>query len=638
MGGDWRFFWQDNISALAHAPSAWDPVLNSGFGTSGLSIMWLDSYLQLTASLSILLHIPWFWISLIFWILPPIIIAFLSAFFLFKNIFPLQKNYAFLSGIIYASNTYFLLVFSGGQLGVSFAYALIPFIFYGFYCSFKNLSLQNSLICGLFLAILMLFDPRFVILFLGILTLYWLFVSFEKRVFGRQIFYIFIIPLGIVFLLHLFWILPLLLAPKNVLPQNFTSTNEFIFFSFTDFSHSLALLHPNWPDNMFGKVSFMKGEFLLLPIIAFSSLFFLSKKKSLLPVSNRFILFFVLLGLLGSFLAKGANEPFKQLNIFLFDYFPAMSLFRDATKFYLFVALSYAILIPIALFSFATILQRRFKQFSSVHVVISLTFILLWFALLIGSSQGKVISKFYPKVVPQEYQQLRDTIAADTDFARTLWIPSVQRYAYSSTNHPAMGIKELEKVVDKDIQKKLTSTESARIFKNMSIRYVIVPFDSEKEFFTKNNEYNTDGRDKIVNQLKKVSWLKQNSNFHQISLFTVANTKDHFWSSNKNAKITYEQSSPTYYTVSVKNARKDDRIVFSEQYDPQWHFVAQATNEKLSNMRYEHIFNSIVIPDNGDYILTVSYKTQEFVGIGLFLSGSSLVTLLGALIYLRRRR
>ena len=35
--------------------------------------------------------------------------------------------------------------------------------------------------------------------------------------------------------------------------------------------HALSLLHPNWPENLFGKVYFLQPEFLILPILAFSA-------------------------------------------------------------------------------------------------------------------------------------------------------------------------------------------------------------------------------------------------------------------------------------------------------------------------------------------------------------------------------
>ncbi len=58
------------------------------------------------------------------------------------------------------------------------------------------------------------------------------------------------------------------------LDNDLTNPGMLHFLSFADFSHTLAFLHPNWPENLFGKVYFLQPEFLLLPVIAFSALFF----------------------------------------------------------------------------------------------------------------------------------------------------------------------------------------------------------------------------------------------------------------------------------------------------------------------------------------------------------------------------
>ena len=83
-------------------------------------------------------------------------------------------------------------------------------------------------------------------------------------------------------LLNLYWVLPLLMLKENTLDalgSAYTTVGALRFFSFADFSHSLSLLHPNWPENLFGKTYFLQPEFLLLPMLAFSSLLFVKSLK-----------------------------------------------------------------------------------------------------------------------------------------------------------------------------------------------------------------------------------------------------------------------------------------------------------------------------------------------------------------------
>src|SRR5207247_1280407 len=85
-------------------------------------------------------------------------------------------------------------------------------------------------------------------------------------------------------------------------------------------------------------------EFLVIPIFAYSGLLFLKNAKK-----PRVLLSFAFIGLVGAFLAKGANEPFGILYLWLFDHFPGFIMFRDPSKFYLLVAIAYSILITFSL-------------------------------------------------------------------------------------------------------------------------------------------------------------------------------------------------------------------------------------------------------------------------------------------------
>ena len=164
--GDFRFFWPENIKFFAHVPYAWDSSLNTGIGISSINTIWITSFLNLTSFFSYL-GIPWFIINLVFWIIPALLIAFLGAFFLFRNIISKNIVYSLLSGIIFTTNTYFLTIFLGGQQGVAFAYALMPLVFLTFINLLRNTNLRSSIIFSLALSLQLLFDPRFFLLTLG---------------------------------------------------------------------------------------------------------------------------------------------------------------------------------------------------------------------------------------------------------------------------------------------------------------------------------------------------------------------------------------------------------------------------------------------------------------------------------------
>src|SRR5690242_7249399 len=116
LGGDFRFFWSENIGTIVHLPYAWDPSLNTGLGSSDSSLLWINTYLYLTGFLSTL-GLSWNLISLLFWVLPVFLFSFFFATLLFKHLFPQKKWFSLLSGLVFAANTYILMVEFGGQMG-----------------------------------------------------------------------------------------------------------------------------------------------------------------------------------------------------------------------------------------------------------------------------------------------------------------------------------------------------------------------------------------------------------------------------------------------------------------------------------------------------------------------------------------
>jgi len=257
-------------------------------------------------------------------------------------------------------------------MGVALAYSLSPLVLLKFIqfidasydLRFKIYDLRIIVMNGLLLALLICFDLRLAYLILGAVMLYGLFCSLVKRrfiIFLSVICYLlFVICISAA--VHLFWILPLVMVRTGsvLVGEDFTNVGMLRFLSVADFSHALALLAPNWPENLFGKVYFLQPEFLALPLFAFSALALkeqitdnreqIGNKEQI--TDNReqmFIRYFAILALLGAFLAKGANPPFGGMYVWLFEHVPGFIMFRDPTKFYLYIALGYSVLIPYTL-------------------------------------------------------------------------------------------------------------------------------------------------------------------------------------------------------------------------------------------------------------------------------------------------
>jgi hypothetical protein len=390
-----------------------------------------------------------------------------------------------------------------------------------------------------------------------------------------------------------------------VIPSGFSGSGNFKFFSFADFSHALSLLHPNWPENIFGKVYFLDPKFLILPLIAFSSLLF---------VKNKNILYFALISLFGIFLAKGANPPFGEINSWFFSHVPGMSMFRDPTKWYVLIVLGYSILIPYSL-------KEISKYFKFIPILFAIYFLFLI---------NPIFAYLKLHQVPQEYVQLKNFLNNQNTFSRTLWIPQWQRYGYFSNTHPAIGRYE---IFDTYNNKKMVGElkNDQELLSELSVKYVIVPFDSEGEMFTNYRKYSDLEYQKVVNGISSIGWLKPVANFGKIKVFEPPFAKDHFFSSSKNLKVSYKFINPSSYEVKVENAKKGDILVFSEGYDKNW--VAEAFGLRVQSKKFNAMLNSFKLPQDGTYALKVYFQPQKWVNIGLVLSLLSLISAIGLIIF-----
>jgi hypothetical protein len=616
VGGDWKFFWPENLKEILSYSSVWDSSLNTGIGKDSLSILWLNSYLAYFSHfLTQILNIPWNIAEKLIFFWPIILISFFSAFFLSRT-FVKDILLNILSGVIYLLNTYALMIFSGGQVGVALAYAIAPFILSRFIKLIDKQAsdFRSSLIAGLALSIQILFDPRIAILSMIMVFIYFL---FNCRQLIKNIFIVFIFPFIVVVFLHMFWILPIIVSNINPIATAFgnsgVSSGFVKFLSFASFENAISLLHPNWPENIFGKIGFMKSEFILIPILAFSSLLFVRSRK---------ILSFIFLGILGAFLAKGSNPPFGGIYAWLTDNVGLFVAYRDPTKWYIFITIAYSILIPLSLWSISKWISKKWKL-SNVPVIV---FVVYFLFLLQPLFLGQVKGTFIQHKMPQEYDQLRTFISEQPEFFRTLWIPSVQRFGFFSNNHPAISGEELLRSSDPNKIIQFISKNEV-VLQDLGIKYIIVPFDSEGEIFLKNRKYdNKQYRDAVI-KLEKISFLKETRVFDKITVFELIGSKDHFWiNSQDSSSLTYFKIDPTEYRVNVENAKKGDSLVFSEGFSPNWN--AELADYSLKSISFDGKLNSFILPKDGSYFLKISYLPAEWGKIGAYISFSSLAVIL----------
>lgn len=634
--GDLPYYWDTYINEFT-IPYIWNPHWPTGLGGNQAVVLPLKLYFHLPIIIFVhYLHIPWEVIERVVFFFVFFALSIYSSYLLTKS---------WLGSLIYAGNTWILMVISGGQMGIALSYAIAPLVLWQFIRLINTVHMQvyrgsrllHSILAGVIFSLQIMFDVRIGYILAFAVFVYFLLslLSFRNKQKNHRVIplllYALLIPASITVLLNAYWILPLVFSGTSLSAVNIQPTLEQVkFFSFATFPNAIGLLHPNWPENIFGKVSFMKAEFLLLPIIAYASLLFVSKRTKNIQqalIERRQIIFFALISLVGAFMAKGSNEPFGEIYLWLFEHTLGFNMFRDSTKFYVLIALGYSFLIPFSLRNFSIAIRNwKIKKNSTIQSLrtystslLTAGFIAYFVMLLIPAFTGEITGIFKEKPIPNEYVQLKNYLEKERNFSRTLWIPQQQRFGLYSNNHPALSGAD---IFPKKFPESLVQLQA------MSVQYVIVPYDSESEIFLKDRRYDEKLYNKTIQKLRDVSWIKEEKHFGKIILFEVANPQDHLWidhaKSANGSTLTYKRVNDTKYEITVKNIKSGDRIIFSEQYDPGW--VLRYDEKEVISSPYRKVLNSYTVPENISSVV-IEYKPQKMLMLGWIISSLTLAAI-----------
>ena len=638
--GDFWYYFSSMLQNYSFYPLSWYSIVGTGLGGQGIVYQNPVMVFSIPLYFADFFNLNWSFVNKLFFYFPFIIVSFLSSSFLIKKILP-KSNFWILTPLIFTFNTYILMVVGGGQILIGLSYAITPLVLYSFIKLIESYNQNKSnisllvVLASLLLFIQTVLDLRIAFVTSVALCTYLLISVFLKFNFKKII--LFLLPFGFLALLSAYWLIPVIIFgidPIKQLGTDYRSVDIVKFLSFAKLENSIGLFHPYWPENIFGKIGFMKPEFLLLPILAFSSLLFIKKDKTI----AKYILFFALIGLLGIFLGKGASEPFDGMYIWLFDNVPGFQLFRDSFKWYVLIAISYSILIPLTvnevyellkhkskftIFSFQFTINSKIFNFSNLFILILLCYFLF---LLKPAILGQLNGTFQKRDVLGEYAQLDKYLSQDNTFFRTLWIPNTMLFGHYTNSHPQISGRDFfREYSHNELLSKFSSESVQKTLDFASVKYVIVPADTENEIYLTERKPDEKKYLSVVNKLDEISWLQKDKQLGKIIVYKTKSNKDHFWC-DCDAIISYEFINPTKYSLNIKNAKKGDRIVFSEAFDDKW--VAESSKFIVQSSKFKDRFNSFVILGDGDFFLEVYYGIQKYVDLGVKISLLTFFTLI----------
>jgi hypothetical protein len=438
-----------------------------GDGMGGYSIHTLWVYpSQILYQLLLVFNVPFELQMKYFALLPALLIA-------CQGVYLLSKKFdadALIACLFYVASTPILMILDGGQLNLAIAYYFFPICFYGFILAVKNSGFYKLVFLGS-VFVISYFDIRFVWLLAvicGFWSSYLVVVEKDKKlVFIELLKIIGLCMLGL-FLANFYWILPMLFVKPISLSQGFLQVTNVTNFSFATLAHGLFFQQPHWYLNDFGYVSDIYWYFGLTPLIL-AAYFVLNREL-------KSDLFWLAVLLIGIFLVKGSNPPFGEVYIWLYSYIPGFQMFRDPSKFFIFVSLGYAILIArFARYIYNGSIARMFLVITGLSIYL-LT--ISWPVILQRTS-----GTFSPYPFEKEYFEISKKIDEETYF-RTFWIPTKAALGYVSPQHPSVEavsfVYELTKYENFNICL-INSCKFLAIFVLKNLRRIINVYQKKKE-------------------------------------------------------------------------------------------------------------------------------------------------------------
>ncbi len=659
--GDWWYFFSDNIKNWPYK-SIW--VSANNFGNINLSLWRLPSELA-------------YWIfnnsqlgDKIWAFFPYLIVSPISIFLFLRMYF--KKNIAiFAGGIFFISNSYFLAINSQGHipLAIAASFMIISFVYYKKFFETNSFIYIIFSVLALFLA--GIYDFRFV--YVGLIILCFYSIFYINKISVKVLLNV-LVFFTLLILLNLFWFLP---TYNTGLGSGIG--RELFGSQFWSLLNAITTHYPFWPLN--GKVEWFVVQpipffYWIFPALAFVGFFLGRQKKD--------VIFFMSLAVLGIFLSKMSNEPMGSIYNWLYNNLPGFNAFREPTKFFIITILAFSFLI--ALF-FESIEKKIIKYFLFIFIFLCVLINLP----IITDRDGGMYSK---SEVPKEYNKVAKNFSEEMDFSRIIWIPYISRWSYYSNNHPRVintsfsksYLSEADKlnfdVTNIEQEVAIYKTQfSNRLFDISSIKYVIIPIQdiaNDDDFFVSyGGKENPKIREQYISQLDQVDWLKKiDIGTEELVIYENENYRPHIYTTKEEETIHWEvpfekvdfvQKNPTEYKISLKNLSKKTYLNFSESFHPDWKLRAGEfgwfsvliqkdyflpddfhlkNNANLSTFKIDPEFikknypNSYTENPDGsiNVNLTLFFKPQSYFYLGLIISGTTLLSCLGYLLYDWRKR
>lgn len=589
--GDWGFYFKDSLSTVRIS------YFSTWLGDSSLGRVLIDSGQAPTYALygffAKFFELPFEISERFIHMWPVVLVAPIGSYLLLSYLF--KSKIGILIGVLfYSFNTYFLTL-QTGHLTLAGSYALFPLIFYLFLRYYDKPSLRLAAAAALASAIGCAYEPRGIfICIIGMVTYFVFLLAYDyllnrnaARVFKR--FCRLLIPVGLFLLLNIYWIIGIIASGGGSSSTNATGGSLFGSEYFT-LNYAFTLFHPYWtgsaPESF--VIHTIPLYYWIVPILVLLS--------ACVNRKNIRVLGFVILACMGVLLAKQADLPFSGIYEWLYNNAPGFSAYREASKFYALVAISYSVLLA-ALFNSIqygkgldiAIKYRRAIITSSAFAIGAI--VLTNITPIVTNNFGTL---FVNRSIPSAEAEVNQIIKDDSDdFFRTLWLPTTTRWGYFNNTKPSESLtglnanrwqkfttppnNDIRQKINNRITATLTSSQYDSFLERSAIKYLIVPsrdianendffvhFGDDREFYTELLE-KIPTLEKVPTKNKDISIYKnKNFNGYAYSFSSLVTQKSPYLSDDAYNFIKDTISPSSEYQITPNSGPNELTSIFSE--------------------------------------------------------------------------
>lgn len=148
----------------------------------------------------------------------------------------------------------------------------------------------------------------------------------------------------------------------------------------------------------------------------------------------------------------------------------------------------------------------------------------MWVVLIRQAVTHQLGGTFQSHSIDPEYVQLKNLITALPDGAATYWVPSRQRFGFTSQSH--RGLSASDEIPAGNLTAILSSLQSAEAKMRLNLKgimYVIVPYDTSGEIFLTDRAYNHAMYEQTIEAVGRIPWLVPVEAFTKVRVWRMKN-------------------------------------------------------------------------------------------------------------------